>query len=138
MFILLLVKVYRACVIVEIAVQPPVLQRSTTNVYIFEGFPELSTQKNVTVSLDDDVLKEMDGVVIEPQRIQVISSIGSGELLQLCDVICVHVLCVCPGNFGKVFKGVLDGDRSIAVKSIRGETQFVSVLHSLLKNRVSN
>jgi hypothetical protein len=84
----------------DIVVESPALQRCATHVYHFDDFPELNFQTNVTVSLDDDVLKEMDGIIIEPQRIQIVSNIGSG-------------------NFGQVFKGILDNNKTVAVKSIR-------------------
>jgi serine/threonine protein kinase/NADH:ubiquinone oxidoreductase subunit 6 (subunit J) len=83
----------------ELDRRPPTQQ---SHIYVFEGFPELTT-KMKAIELDDDITREIDDVLIEPQRIQIKLNIGSG-------------------NFGKVFKAVLDGGTSIAVKSIQDVT----------------
>ena len=57
--------------------RPPTQQ---SHVYVFEGFPELTT-KMKAIELDDDVMKEIDDVLIEPQRMQIKLNIGSGENL---------------------------------------------------------
>lgn len=49
----------------------------STNVYIFDGFPQLSVSS--AICLDDDVRNELVEVLIEPSRITVKSKIGSGQ-----------------------------------------------------------
>jgi hypothetical protein len=49
-------------------------------VSLFEGFPELTTRKSRSFSLSSDLLKEMDDVIIVPQRIKIISVIGRGKI----------------------------------------------------------
>lgn len=46
--------------------------------YVFEGFPEL-TARNQGFTLDEDVMKEIDEILIEPHRVYIKASIGSGE-----------------------------------------------------------
>ena len=39
------------------------------------------------------------------------------------------MLCRCVGNFGKVYKGILDGNQTVAVKSVLGESSLI--LHEI-------
>ena len=93
---------------------------------MFEGFPELTARKSRTFSLDSDVLKEMNDVVIVPERIRIVSVIGRGKMLRVgfkFDILSTSLAwCVYVGNFGRVYKGILDGSRSVAVKAMLGET----------------
>lgn len=50
--------------------------------YIFEGFPHLSG-KNEGFKLEEDVMKEIDEVLIEPNRIIIKVAVGKGIYCQM-------------------------------------------------------
>ena len=65
-----------------------VARRATEgHTYIFEGFPQLSG-KNEGYKLDDDVMREVDEVLIEPNRIIIKVAVGKGTYCQATD--CCH------------------------------------------------
>ena len=71
------------------------VRRAETHVYIFEGFPELTEKRDYMFSLEADVVKAIEGVIVEPQRIELIENVGCGETHRLsikarsdvCDVV---------------------------------------------------
>lgn len=111
-------------------------QRDKAHIYIFDGFLQLGVSKN-SICLDKDVRKELDEVLINPNRITIKSNIGTGQSRRktrmtcnwdlMCDLIaslqCVEyylLLFLVLGNFGEVFKGVLDECRDVAIKAVKG------------------
>ncbi|XP_062504039.1 tyrosine-protein kinase receptor UFO-like [Corticium candelabrum] len=79
-------------------------QSSQKHLYLFDGFPHLSAKaEGSSFKLDEDVLKEIGEVLIDPGRIDIKVTIGKG-------------------NFGEVFKGMLDTDNEVAVKSVQDVT----------------
>ena len=48
--------------------------------HIFDGFPELSARPDYIFLLADDVTTAIADVIIDPKRIQITESVGSGEI----------------------------------------------------------
>ena len=90
---------------------------------IFERFPQLSISSD-TFQLADDVMEEIDDLLINPGRIIIKETVGNGVAIyrraQKC-FIAHDSRFLLLGKFGEVFKGVLDTNTIVAVKSFYGK-----------------
>ena len=61
-------------------VVPKPVHRVDAHYHVFVGFPELSTRPDYIFLLADDVTTAIADVIIEPKRIEITESVGSGEI----------------------------------------------------------
>ena len=83
------------------------VRRADTHINIFE-------ERDYMFLLEADVAKAIEGVIVEPQRIELIETsdaVRHIECLSKRDQTYV-MLCCCVGNFGEVYKGILDGNHT--------------------------
>ena len=118
-----------------------VLERSTEIELTFENpytptfseFPELATV-TTAFRIYDDVLQEVKKVIIETHRLQLKQRIGKGSYITLerqinnKTVVDSLYMFLFLGNFGNVYKAVLNQRTHVAVKAIQGKCCALSPL----------
>lgn len=112
----------------------------TRNTYLFDTFPGLP-HTTETFHLDEDLMAKVKSVIIDPHRLQIKENIGRGSYLAWTYVYVYKfqsefVL----GNFGTIFKAILDDTVFVAVKAIRGDLYciFQSVLRKTIVESLEN
>ena len=69
---------------------------------------------------EEDIISEITGVVISPSRIERKDLIGKGDIASAGMHYRMFSTSLILGNFGKVFKGFMDTNVGVALKSVKG------------------